>query len=151
MGTVYDGAFRGVHRGSFARLGLLVINKQHGSVKPRAYELLRYGRCRHDLWCDQGRIAERILLDDGTSALVPAPVSRIEHRKGQAKSRWYHLLRIPCRHGEHTHRVQVGITTTPDDRSAWDRSTGKRRLSDVERDFHRAEYLQQIPEQTLAH
>lgn len=151
MGTVYDGAFRGVHRDSLARLGLLVINKQHGSVKPRAYELLRYGRCRHDLWCDQGRIAERILLDDGTSALVPVPVSRIEHRQGQAKSRWYHLLRIACRHGEHVHRVQVGITTTPDDRSAWDPSTGKRRLSDVERDFHRAEYLQQIPEQTLAH
>ncbi|MEV8389800.1 MULTISPECIES: hypothetical protein [unclassified Streptomyces] len=151
MGTVYDGAFRGVHRDTLARLGLLVVNKQHGSVKPRSYELLRYGRCRHDLWCDQGRIAERILLDDGTSVLVPVPVTRLEHRQGQAKSRWYHLLRIPCRHSEHVHRVQVGITTTPDDRSSVDPSTGKRRPSDIERDFRRAEYLQQIPEATLAH
>ena len=37
MGIIYDGAFRGVHRDALARLGLLVINKQHGSVKPRAY------------------------------------------------------------------------------------------------------------------
>ncbi|MDQ0834578.1 hypothetical protein QF032_006422 [Streptomyces achromogenes] len=76
MGVIYDGAFRGVHRDALARLGLLVINRQHGSVKPRAYELLRFGRCRHDLWCDQGRIAERVLLDDGTSTLMPVPVSR---------------------------------------------------------------------------
>lgn len=55
MGVIYDGAFRGVHRDTLARLGLLVINRQHGSVKPRAHELLRFGRCRHDLWCDQGR------------------------------------------------------------------------------------------------
>lgn len=148
---IYDGAFRGVHRDALARLGLLVINKQHGSVKPRAYELLRPGRCRHDLWCDQGRIAERILLDDGTSVLAPVPVTRLEHHEGRNKSRWYHLLRIPCRHGDHAHRVQVGITTTPDDRGVWDASTGKRRPSDIERGFHRAEYLQQIPEGTLAH
>lgn len=76
MGVVYDGAFRGVHRDVLGRRGLLVVNKQHGSVKPRAYELLRPGRCRHDLWCDQGRIAERILLDDGTSHLLPVPVLR---------------------------------------------------------------------------
>ncbi|WP_141311949.1 hypothetical protein [Streptomyces spinoverrucosus] len=151
MGVVYDGAFHGVHRDALARLGLLVINKQHGSVKPRAYELLRPGRCRHDLWCDQGRIAERILLDDGTSVLAPVPVTRLEHREGRDKSRWYHLLRIPCRHGDHAHRVQVGITTAPDDRGVWDASTGKRRPSDIERGFHRAEYLQQIPEATLAH
>lgn len=151
IGIVYDGAFRGVHRDVLARLGLLVVNKQHGSVKPRAYELLRPGRCRHDLWCDQGRIAERILLDDGTSVLVPIPVTRLEHREGLTKSRWYHLLRIPCRHGAHSYRVQVGITTTPDDRAVWDTSTAKRRLSDTERDFHRAEYLQQIPEATRAH
>ena len=151
MGTVYDGAFRGVHRDSLARAGLLVINKQHGSVHPRAYELLRLGRCRHDLWCDQGRIAERTLLDDGTSVLSPLPVMRLEHRRGVSKSRWYHLLRIPCRHGDHLHRVQVGITTTTEDRLGWDRSTGNRRLSDTERGFHRAEHLQQIPEATLAH
>ncbi|MHA4776941.1 hypothetical protein L1085_020925 [Streptomyces sp. MSC1_001] len=151
MGVVYDGAFRGVHRDTLARLGLLVVNKQHGSVKPRAYELLRFGRCRHDLWCDQGRIAERVLLDDGTSTLVPVPVSRLEHRQGRTKSRWYHLLSIPCRHGAHSHRVPVGITTTSDDRLGTDPDTGRRLKSDAERDFHRAEHLQQIPEPTLAH
>ncbi|MFF7280446.1 hypothetical protein [Streptomyces griseorubiginosus] len=151
MGVIYDGAFRGVHRDALARLGLLVINKQHGSVKPRAYELLRFGRCRHDLWCDQGRIAERVLLDDGTSTLIPVPVTRLEHRQGRTKSRWYHLLLIPCRHGAHPYRVQVGITTTPGDRTATDPATGRRVKSDSERDFHRAEHLQQIPESTLTH
>ncbi|MFJ2259431.1 hypothetical protein ACIOKD_14005 [Streptomyces sp. NPDC087844] len=151
MGVIYDGAFRGVHRDALARLGLLVINRQHGSVKPRAYELVRFGRCRHDLWCDQGRIAERVLLDDGTSTLIPVPVNRLEHRQGRTKSRWYHLLLIPCRHGVHPYRVQVGITTTPDDRIGTDPDTGRRLKSDTERDFHRAEYLQQIPESTLTH
>jgi hypothetical protein len=151
MGVIYDGAFRGVHRDALARLGLLVINKQHGSVKPRAYELLRFGRCRHDLWCDQGRIAERVLVDDGTSTLLPVPVSRLEHRQGRTKSRWYHLLLIPCRHGAHPYRVQVGITTTPNDRIGTDPATGRRFRSDSERAFHRAEYLQQIPESTSTH
>ncbi|MER6421932.1 hypothetical protein [Streptomyces sp. NPDC001137] len=151
MGVIYDGAFRGVHRDTLARLGLLVINKQHGSVKPRAYELLRFGRCRHDLWCEQGRIAERVLLDDGTSTLIPVPVSRLERRQGRTKSRWYHLLLIPCRRGAHPYRVQVGITTTPADRMGTDPATGRRLKSDTERDFHRAEYLQQIPESTLTH
>ncbi|MFJ9619749.1 hypothetical protein [Streptomyces noursei] len=73
MGVLYDGAFRGTHRNTLARQGLLVINKQHGSASPRAYELLRYGRCRHDLWCEGGRIAERVPLDDGTSHFIPVP------------------------------------------------------------------------------
>ncbi|MDP9950020.1 MULTISPECIES: hypothetical protein [Streptomyces] len=151
MGVVYDGAFRGVHRDLLARRKLLVINKQHGSVKPRAYELLRPGRCRHDLWCHEGRIAERVPLDDGTTYLLPIPVTRLEHREGVHKSRWYHLLNIACRHGPHRHRVPVGITSTPSDRAQYDPDTGKRLPSDTERDFHRAEYLQQIPEATLAH
>ncbi|MFK0292219.1 hypothetical protein ACIQU6_17320 [Streptomyces sp. NPDC090442] len=151
MGALYDGAFRGTHRDTLARHGLLVINKQHGSASPRAYELLRYGRCRHDLWCEDGRIAERVPLDDGTSHLLPVPITRLEPRLGRTKSRWYHLLHIPCRHGAHDYRVPVGITTTPDDRSGTDPTTGKRRLSDVERDFHRAEHLQQIPQHTRAH
>lgn len=151
MGVVYDGAFRGVHRDTLGRRGLLVINKRHGSVKPRACVLLRPGRRRHDLGCDQGRIAERILLDDGTSHPWPVPVIRLEHREGVSKSRWYHLLRIDRRHGSHTHRVPVGITSTPADRARYDPSTGKRIPSDTERGFHRAEYLQQIPEATRAH
>ncbi|MEV7678075.1 hypothetical protein AB0O64_05870 [Streptomyces sp. NPDC088341] len=151
MGVVYDGAFRGVHRDTLARLGLLVINLQHGSAVPRAYELLRPGRCRHDLWCADGRIAERVLLDDGTSTLLPVPITRLEHREGITKSRWYHLLHIPCRHGAHSHRVPVGITTTPDDRTGTDPATRRRLKSDTERGFHRAEHLQQIPQATLAH
>jgi hypothetical protein len=83
MGVIYDGAFRGVHRDTLARLGLLVINKQHGSVVPRHLDLLRFGRCRHDLWTDQGRVAERILLDDGTSMLAPVPITRLLFRPGQ--------------------------------------------------------------------
>lgn len=34
MGVIYDGALRGVHRGALARRGLLVVNRQHGSVNP---------------------------------------------------------------------------------------------------------------------
>ncbi|MGK5640536.1 hypothetical protein ACSNOK_19810 [Streptomyces sp. URMC 126] len=151
MGVLYDGAFRGTHRDALARHGLLVINKQHGSAHPRAYELLRFPRCRHELWCDQGRIAERLLLDDGTTHLMPVPVLRLEHRRGKAKSRWYHVLGIPCRNGPHAHRVAVGITTTRADRTSIDPSTGRRLPSDTERGFHRAEYLQQIPQNTLAH
>ncbi|MFC5027864.1 hypothetical protein ACQFX6_17360 [Streptomyces sp. DSM 41987] len=113
MGVVYDGAFRGVHRDVLARIGMLTINKQHGSVAPVFYDHFAYGRCRHGLWCDQGRIAERIAIDDGTKVLQPVPVTRLEHRLGLTKSRWYHLLDIPCRHGSHEHRVRVGITSTP--------------------------------------
>ncbi|MEU6437500.1 hypothetical protein ABZ874_24635 [Streptomyces albidoflavus] len=151
LGVVYDGAFRGKHRDALSRDGLLVINLQHGSTTPRAYEMLRFGRCRHDLWCDQGRIAERNLLDDGTSFLAPVPIDRLEHRSGRTKSRWYHWLRINCRNGQHHWRVPVGITTTPADRISVDTKTGKRKKSDAERGFHRAELLQQIPENTLAH
>ncbi|MFI0742925.1 hypothetical protein ACH4PU_33330 [Streptomyces sp. NPDC021100] len=151
MGVLYDGAFRGTHRDTLARQGLLVINKQHGSAHPRAYELLRFARCRHELWCDQGRVAERLLLNDGTTHLLPVPILRLEHRRGKTKSRWYHLLRIPCRNGVHNHRVPVGITTTPTDRIAADPATGRRPPSDTERGFHRAEHLQHIPQNTLAH
>ncbi|MEU9242716.1 hypothetical protein [Streptomyces sp. NPDC048385] len=83
--------------------------------------------------------------------MAVVPVIRLEHRQGGTKSRWYHLLQIPCRHGAHPYRVQVAITTTPDDRTATDPATGRRRKSDSERDFHRAEHLQQIPEATLTH
>lgn len=72
LGVLYNGAFRGTHPDALARQGLLVINKQHGATAPRAYEMLRYGRCRHDLWCQDGQIAERVGLDDGTSYASPA-------------------------------------------------------------------------------
>lgn len=83
--------------------------------------------------------------------MIPVPVTRLEHRQGRTKSRWYHLLLIPCRHGAHPYRVQDAITTTPDDRIGTDPATGRRLKSDAERDFHRAEHLQQIPESTLTH
>ncbi|WP_338495577.1 hypothetical protein [Streptomyces sp. SJL17-4] len=66
------------------------------------------------------------------------------------KSRWYHLLKIPCRHGDHEYRVPVGITTTAEDRALRDAETGRRIPSDHERGFHRAEHLQQIPQETLS-
>ncbi|WP_066947727.1 hypothetical protein [Streptomyces lushanensis] len=151
MGVIYDGALRGVHRDALARRGLLVINKQHGSVSPVFYERIKPCRSGHDLWCDQGRIAESIRIDDGTRVLQPAPITRLEPRIGVSKSRWYHVLRIPCRHGDHQYRVPVGITTTAEDRALRDSTTGRRIPSDQERGFHRAEYLQQIPQETLSH
>ncbi|MEU9034632.1 hypothetical protein AB0D45_06915 [Streptomyces sp. NPDC048352] len=151
MGIVYDGALRGVHRDTLARYGLLAINKQHGSVKPVFYEHLKVCRSGHELWCSDGRIAESVSLDDGTRILAPVPISKLEHRLGISKSRWYHVLRVPCRYGDHTYRVPVGITTTPDDRVLRAIGTGKRVKSDSERGFHRAELLQQIPQSTLAH
>ncbi|MGO4462004.1 hypothetical protein AB4039_32625 [Streptomyces sp. M-16] len=94
MGVVYDGAFRGVHRDALARNGLLAINKQHGSVAPVFYERITPCRSGHELWCDQGRIAESIRVDDGTRVLEPVPIIRLEHRAGATKSRWCHLLKI---------------------------------------------------------
>ncbi|WP_327310945.1 hypothetical protein [Streptomyces sp. NBC_01243] len=151
MGVVYDGAFRGVHRDALARTGLLAINKQHGSVVPVFYEHISPCRSGHELWCDQGRIAESIRLDDGTRVFEPVPIIKLEHRPGTTKSRWYHLLKIPCRHGDHDYRVPVGITTTPGDRALRSADTGQRLKSDTERGFHRAEYLQQIPQASLTH
>ncbi|MGW6974208.1 hypothetical protein [Streptomyces sp. NPDC054952] len=151
MGVVYDGAFRGVHRDALARTGLLAINKQRGSVAPVFYERVSPCRRGHELWCDQGRIAESIRIDDGTRILEPLPIIKLEHRAGATKSRCYHLLKIPCRHGDHDYRVSVGITTTPADRSLRSTDTGQRLKSDTERGFHRAEYLQQIPEASLTH
>lgn len=114
-------------------------------------QTLAYPRCRHNLWCDQGRIAERTLLDDGTSELFPVHILRLQHREGKEKSPWYHLLHIDCHHGPHEHRIPVGITTTEHDRAERDPKTGLRKTSDAERGFHRAEHLQQIPQATLAH
>ncbi|MGW9437247.1 hypothetical protein [Streptomyces sp. NPDC055607] len=151
MGVIYDGALRGVHRDALARRGLLVVNKQHGSLNPVFYERIKPCRSGHDLWCDQGRIAESVRIDDGTRVLQPVPITRLEPRIGVTKSRWYHVLRIPCRHGDHEYRVPVGITTTAADRALRDATTGKRIPSDHERGFHRAEYLQQIPQATLSH
>ncbi|WP_406000237.1 hypothetical protein [Streptomyces sp. NBC_00829] len=151
MGIVYDGALRGIHRDALARRGMLAINKQHGSVTPVFYEHIKPCRSGHELWCNDGRVAESISLDDGTRILAPVPITKLEPRLGITKSRWYHVLRIACRHGGHTHRVPVGITTTPADRALRQAGSGKRPKSDRERGFHRAELLQQIPQSTLAH
>ncbi|RPF34189.1 hypothetical protein EDD92_4132 [Streptomyces sp. TLI_185] len=35
----------------------------------------------------------------------PVPIIRLEHRAGPTNSRWYHLLKIPRRHGDHDYRV----------------------------------------------
>jgi hypothetical protein len=142
MGLLYDGAMRGVHRDAIARHGGLVINKQHKGNEPQSFETLRPGRCSHQLWAASGRVAEKVHFADGTTALVPVSIRRLE-RRGTHSFRWYHLLMIPCRHGAHEHRVAVGTTSR-----AGERPPGQ---SDEERRFHRAEHLQQIPEFTRAH
>ncbi|MFJ2575388.1 hypothetical protein [Kitasatospora aureofaciens] len=142
MGLLYDGALRGVHRDIIARAGGLVINKQHKGNAPVYLETLTPGRCAHELWASQGRIHEKTHYADGTTQLVPVPITKLEHR-GTHTHRWYHLLRIPCRTGPHEHRVPVATTTRTGERPAGQ--------SDEERGFHRAEHLQQIPDNTLTH
>lgn len=56
-----------------------------------------------------------------------------------------------CRHGAHDYRVPVGITTNAEDRTLRCIDSGRPMKSDSERGFHRAEHLQQIPQDTLAH
>ncbi|MFE7622549.1 hypothetical protein [Streptomyces sp. NPDC057509] len=133
---------RGRHRDVIAREGGLVSNKQHQANEPQFYESLRPGRCTHELWAADGRIAEKVHFADGTTELIPVPIRKLD-RRGTRTFRWYHLLDIPCRHGAHSHRVAVGTTSR-----AGERPTGH---SDQERGFHRAEHLQQIPEYTRAH
>jgi hypothetical protein len=142
MGVLYDGALRGTHRDTIARYGGLVINKQHKGNKPQFYESLRQGRCTYELWASDGRIAVKAHYADGTAQLVPVPITRLE-RRGTRTYRWYHVIDIPCRHGNHEYRVSVGTTSRKAERPA--------SASDEERGFHRAEHLQQIPEFTRTH
>ncbi|MFC7977864.1 hypothetical protein ACFUT3_21810 [Streptomyces cinereoruber] len=143
MGVLYDGAFRGMHRDVIARRGRLLINKQHKGTRPRYIRTLDYTRCRHELWSAQGRVHERAHLDDGTSTLIPLPVTKLERRASTHTHRWYHLLTVPCPRGHHTHREPVGVTTTPGERDPGQ--------SDTETGFHRAEHLLQIPDDTATH
>ncbi|MEU8521202.1 hypothetical protein [Streptomyces sp. NBC_01216] len=129
-------------RDAIARLGGLVINKQHKGNEPQFYESLHPGRCIHELWATGGRIAEKVHYADGTAELVPVPIKRLE-RGGRRTFRWYHVLTIPCRRGVHEHRVAVGTTSRKGERPPGE--------SDGERGFHRAEHLQQIPEFTRTH
>lgn len=80
MGVLYDGALRGMHRYVIARRGRLLINKQHKGAKPLYIRTLNFGRCRHELWSNSGRVHERAFLDDGTSTLVPLSVGKLERR-----------------------------------------------------------------------
>jgi hypothetical protein len=143
MGVLYDGAFRGMHRDVIARRGRLLINKQHKGTKPRYIRTVGYGRCRHELWSNAGRVHERAYLDDGTSTLVPLPIRKLERRASAHTHRWYHLLNVTCPRGSHEHREPVGVTTT-----AGERDEGQ---SDSETGFHRAEHLLQIPDDTATH
>ncbi|MCM8555475.1 hypothetical protein [Streptomyces sp. STCH 565 A] len=143
MGVLYDGAMRGMHRDVVARRGRLLINKQHKGAHPRYIRTLDFPRCRHELWSKNGRVHERVFLDNGTSTLLPVPVRKLERRSSAHAHRWYHLLTVPCARGSHEHREPVGITTT-----AGEREQGR---SDTEKGFHRAEHLQQIPEKTSVH
>ncbi|MGI5469311.1 hypothetical protein [Streptomyces sp. CA-132043] len=107
------------------------------------HRTLDFDHCRHELWSKNGRVHVLALLDDGTSTLVPLPISRLEHRAGAHTHRWYHLLTVPCPRGPHKHRESVAVTTT-----AGERDEGR---SDTETDFHRAEHLLQIPDDTAVH
>lgn len=143
MGVLYDGALRGMHRNVIARRGRLLINKQHKGAKPLYIRTLDFGRCRHELWSNSGRVHESVPLDDGTSTLIPLPVDKLEQRSSTHTHRWYHLLTVPCPRGPHKHRESVAVTTT-----AGERDEGR---SDAETDFHRAEHLLQIPDDTAVH
>ncbi|QKV93015.1 hypothetical protein HUT19_15660 [Streptomyces sp. NA02950] len=143
MGVLYDGALRGMHRDVIARRGRLLINKQHKGTIPRYIRTLAFDHCRHELWSNSGRVHERAPLDDGTSALIPLPVDKLERRASPHTHRWYHLLDIPCPRGPHQHRESVGITSTPAEHN--------RGQSDTETGFHRAEHLLQIPDNTAVH
>jgi hypothetical protein len=143
MGVLYDGAFRGMHRDVIARRGKLLINKQHKGAETRYIRTLDCTRCRHELWSNNGRIHERVFLDTGTSTLLPVPIRKLERRSSAHTHRWYHLLSVPCARGPHEHREPVGVTTTAGER--------ERGHSDVEKGFHRAEHLLQIPEATAVH
>lgn len=134
LGVAWDGLFRGVHREAIARQGRLVLNNQHGSVHPRRIDPFTTDECRHDLWVVDGRVAERHVIDDGTSRTVPLPATKLERRATENSCRWYHLLRIPCRHGDHEHRIRVATSST----------------DDVMRKLNRGELLQQIPMRTRA-
>jgi hypothetical protein len=134
LGVVWDGALRGVHRNALAKAGLLVINKQHGGMEPEPLmETVRGEHCYHDLWAVDGRVAERILTEDGTAEFRPVDIAHLERRPSSDSCRWYHLLRIPCPHGAHTHRIRLDQTD-----------------QDVKRDFNRTEHLRQIPPGTQA-
>ncbi|MFJ9410500.1 hypothetical protein [Streptomyces sp. NPDC101393] len=143
MGVLYDGALRGIHRDVIARRGRLLVNKQHKGASPRYIRTLDFGRCRHELWSNSGRVHERAFLDDGTSTLIPLSVGKLERRASTHTHRWYHLLDIPCPRGPHKHRESVGVTST-----IGEQSQGQ---SDTETGFHRAENLLQIPDNTAVH
>ncbi|MFJ6139545.1 hypothetical protein [Kitasatospora sp. NPDC092286] len=134
LGTVWDGAFRGVHRDEIARQGKLVVNKQHGTCGPRRLVPYLGSKCRHDLWAVDGRVAERRTTEDGTSENIQLPVVKLEQRPSVNDCRWYHLLRIPCRHGDHKVRIRVATNASDED------------LGQI----NRPEWLRQIPPGTRA-
>lgn len=116
LGLVYDGALRGTHRDAIAKAGRLAINKQHGGAAPGRLAPLKTLRCHHDLWSVDGRVAERLITDNGTAVYQPVPIQRLERRPTALTCRWYHVLTIDCRHGTHLHRVR--IDQNPDDTKA---------------------------------
>ncbi|MET7477234.1 hypothetical protein ABZT17_23090 [Streptomyces sp. NPDC005648] len=91
MGVLYDGAMRGMHRDVIARRGRLLINKQQEGARTRYIRTLDHPRCRHELWSKDGRVHERVYLDNGTSTLLPVPIRKLERRPGT------HTHRRPAR------------------------------------------------------
>lgn len=111
--VVYDGAFRGVHHNLLmTELGLLVINKPHGtrSKKPRTLPLGTWthdtpsGPCQHALASVGGSVCDAS-LDDAGRAVVSEPCDRVQVRRYQRPGdRWRFSVgfRIPCAAGAFT-------------------------------------------------
>ncbi|MFD8970764.1 hypothetical protein ACFV0C_38285 [Streptomyces sp. NPDC059568] len=56
-----------------------------------------------------GRVCEKQTTVDGTTLYMPLPVEDFQLRR-EEKARFYHLVRIPCRYGDHTVRIRVDQT-----------------------------------------
>jgi hypothetical protein len=126
-GVCYDCALRGVHIDQLIKAGLQVLSPTHDGIKPAFLDQISCP-CgeTHDLWTADGRICQRVILDDGDVVYRPCPVAKLVARPnpGNRTWRWYLTFAAqPCG-TVHTQRVD----TTRDDRA---------------RSYNRAEHLRQ--------
>ncbi|MEE6270274.1 hypothetical protein V2E29_32150 [Streptomyces diastatochromogenes] len=129
-GVCWDGALRGKHRDVLMKAGLLVVSPQHDGIEPRRLDPHTSCRCgaRHDLWSENGAVHEAEVLDTGELHRTCCPILRPERRGRPGRTRWYHLLRLPC---GNEYRLRVDST-----------------VEDTRRGFNRAEHLRQHPPDT---
>lgn len=124
---VYDGAMRGAHIDDLmANLGVVVINKVHGSAKtatrkgrnhptPRFYPLGTWehdtpdtgpdvGSCTHQIGAVDGAISEIGLNEEGKPVII-ARLERRQIKRPRRASGRYHFnvaYEVPCPHGSFT-------------------------------------------------